>query len=83
MSPPPDGITIELSFILQQSIIYRSPLPPTILSKRPEATTRATLKTNEPPIICLSNKKLERLGDPLGEIVTVSVAQIQRHYATS
>ena len=32
---------------------------------------------------CLSNRKFERLGDLLDEIVTVSVAQIQRHNATS
>ena len=32
---------------------------------------------------CLSNRKLERLGGPLDEVVTVSVTQIQRHNVTS
>ena len=34
-------------------------------------------------INCLPNRKFERLGGPLDEVVTVSVAQIQRHNATS
>ena len=34
-------------------------------------------------ICCLSNRQFERLGGPLDEIVTISVAQIQRHNATS
>ena len=32
---------------------------------------------------CLSNRKFEELVGPLDDILTVSVAQIQRHNATS
>ena len=41
------------------------------------------LNHKDAPDFCLSNRRFERLGDPLDEIVTVSVAQIQRHNATS
>ena len=44
MSSPPHGIsTTQPAFILQQSIIHRSPPPPKIWGQKPIATTKVTL----------------------------------------